>query len=354
MFLIRDTQAGVFVGDNPSVVNLNDPFQLWIIQLSKSFRRYARATLLNKLPIVIIIAMTQILASILARIRQPRVIAEVIGGVLLGPSVMGHIPNFTNSIFPTASLPMINLTSTIGLVFFLFLVGVEIDISVVRKNYKASILISTVGLIIPLGLGAALGVPLYHQFVDPSINFGDFLLFVAVAIGITAFPVLCRILTELKLLDDMVGAVTLAAGVGNDVRIVASCLSNANAHLFTGRWLDTPCVDGSLSERVYGPDRALGPTHRYRLRSVTPLSGQMGISMASSSDCATSPAVCCVAVTGCVPGSCPTGWGATSWMSCCASALISKERPFTTRLPSIQRSHSHHPAGDTPPCQSAR
>ena len=162
--------------------------------------------------------MIQFLYFFLSRIRQPRVIAEVIGGVLLGPSVMGRIPGFTKTIFPPASLPMINLTSTIGLVLFLFLVGLEIDVRVIKQNARASMLISLSGLVIPLGLGAALGVPIYHQFVDPSVNYGYFLLFVAVAVGITAFPVLCRILTELKLLDDTVGIVVLAAGVGNDVR----------------------------------------------------------------------------------------------------------------------------------------
>ncbi|THG96362.1 hypothetical protein EW026_g5457 [Hermanssonia centrifuga] len=166
---------------------------------------------------VMIMAMTQILSLILSRIRQPRVISEVIGGIILGPSIMGRIPGFTNAIFPMLSLPLLNLTSTIGLVLFLFLIGLEIDFRVIKRNARSSMLISAFGLIIPLGLGAALGVPIYHQFVDPSINFGLFLLFTAVAIGITAFPVLCRILTELKLLDDTVGVVVLAAGVGNDI-----------------------------------------------------------------------------------------------------------------------------------------
>ena len=172
---------------------------------------------LNPFAIVIIIGMTQILALILGKIRQPRVIAEVIVGVILGPSIMGRIPNFTNTIFPTDSIPMLNLTATIGLVLFLFIVGVEIDVSIIKKNAKASMIISVAGLVIPLGLGAALAVPIYHQFIDPSVNYGYFILFVSVAVGITAFPVLCRILTELKLLDTTVGVVTLSAGVGNDV-----------------------------------------------------------------------------------------------------------------------------------------
>lgn len=165
---------------------------------------------------VVIIGMTQLLALFLGRIRQPRVIAEVIGGVILGPSVMGRIPGFTSTIFPTASMPVLNLTANLGLVLFMFIVGMEIDTRVLRRNARASGAISVAGLILPLGLGAAIAVPIYHEFTDGSANFGFFILFVAVAVGITAFPVLCRILTELKLLDTTVGVVTLAAGVGND------------------------------------------------------------------------------------------------------------------------------------------
>lgn len=165
----------------------------------------------------IIVTFTQLLAIPFARIRQPRVIAEVIGGVLLGPSVMGRIPNFTRRIFPAESIPLLTLTANIGLVFFLFLVGLEIDTRLMKRNARAAMSISAAGLILPFGLGAALAVPLYNEFVSDTVNRGYFILFVAVAIGITAFPVLCRILTETRLLDTTVGVVTLSAGVGNDV-----------------------------------------------------------------------------------------------------------------------------------------
>ncbi|KAF5371309.1 hypothetical protein D9758_004193 [Tetrapyrgos nigripes] len=175
-------QAGIFSGDNPAHYNANDPLRLWVIQ------------------VIVIMGMTQLLALIFARIRQPRVIAEVIGGVLLGPTVLGRIH------------------ANIGLVLFLFIIGLEIDTRLLKKNVKASASISVAGLIIPLGLGAALGEGIYREFVNQNnVNHGHFLLFTAVAVGITAFPVLCRILTEVKLLDTTVGVVTLAAGVGNDV-----------------------------------------------------------------------------------------------------------------------------------------
>jgi len=144
-------------------------------------------------------------------------IAEIIAGVILGPSVMGRIPGFTETIFPAAGMPVLRLTSTIGLVFFLFIVGLEIDTRIMKHNMVASASVSIAGLILPLGLGAALGVGVYREFIDPSVNFGIFLLFTAVAVGITAFPVLCRILTSLDLLETEVGLVTLAAGIGNDV-----------------------------------------------------------------------------------------------------------------------------------------
>ncbi|TFK29022.1 cation/H+ exchanger [Coprinopsis marcescibilis] len=197
--IIARAEGGVITGDIPTHFNAANPFRLWVIQL------------------VIIIAFTQLLALPLSRLRQPRVIAEVISGVILGPTVMGRIPGFLDTIFPEPSMPLLNLTATIGLILFLFLVGLEIDTRLLKRNVKASFTVSLAGLIIPLGLGAALGVGLYREFMNDSVNMGHFLLFCAVAIGITAFPVLCRILSELKLIDTQVGVIVLSAGIGNDV-----------------------------------------------------------------------------------------------------------------------------------------
>lgn len=200
--------------------------------------------------LVIILGITQILVIILARIRQPRVIAEILGGIILGPTAMGRIPNFSATIFPPNGVTLLNLTSNIGLVLFLFLVGLEIDVSVIKKKMAASIAVSVAGLVLPLGMGAAVGVGLYKEFVNPSVNEGYFLLFVAVAVGITAFPVLCRILTEEKLLDTTVGTVTLAAGVGNDVvgwvlLALAVTLVNASSGL-TALWVLLTAVGFTL------------------------------------------------------------------------------------------------------------
>ncbi|KAF8336424.1 Sodium/hydrogen exchanger family-domain-containing protein [Cantharellus anzutake] len=194
------SQAGIIDGLNPVKFDSTDPIKLWIVQVG------------------IILIFTQLLAYPLARLRQPKVIAEVIGGVILGPTVMGRIHGFTPNIFPSASLPFLNLTATISLVLYLFLIGLEIDVGTMKRNLRSATLISAAGIIVPFGIGAGISVPLYHHFVnEDKVSLGHFLLFTCVAMSITAFPVLCRILTDLKLLENKIGIVVLAAGVGNDV-----------------------------------------------------------------------------------------------------------------------------------------
>ncbi|KAJ9094871.1 hypothetical protein QFC19_007800 [Naganishia cerealis] len=193
-------QSGVLSGTDPTHVNPSNPITLFCIQL------------------FIIICFTQGLGWLFKYIRQPRVIAEVVGGIILGPTVMGRIPHFTEHIFPPASLTYLSLISTIGLVLFLFLVGLEVDLSIIKKDWKSAVSISTAGMIIPFGAGVGIAAAIYNEFIDEgNVEFGIFLLFVGVAAAITAFPVLCRILTETKLLETRVGQIVLSAGVGNDV-----------------------------------------------------------------------------------------------------------------------------------------
>ncbi|WRT69239.1 uncharacterized protein IL334_006223 [Kwoniella shivajii] len=196
----RSISDSVLTGMDPTEVDTSNPVILFIIQL------------------FIIIGFTQGLGWAFQFINQPRVIAEVVGGIILGPTVMGRIPHFTDHIFPKASVPFLNLVANVGLILFLFVIGVEVDINVMKKNGFACAAISVAGMVVPFGLGAAVAVPVYHTYVDTdNVSFGHFMLFIGVAMAITAFPVLCRILTSTKLLDTKVGVIVLAAGVGNDV-----------------------------------------------------------------------------------------------------------------------------------------
>ncbi|CDO69869.1 hypothetical protein BN946_scf184884.g28 [Trametes cinnabarina] len=225
-------QGGLLTGQDPTAINTNDPLRLWIVQVG------------------VIILTTQLLSLVLRKIRQPKVIAEVLGGILLGPTAFGRIPGFTKHIFPDDSRPYLSLVANIGLCLFLFLVGLEIDAAVIKKNARLSVTVALAGMCLPFGLGAALSVPLYHTFIDPSVKFTNFMLFTGVAYSITAFPVLCRILTELKLLDTTVGIVVLSAGVGNDIvgwtlLALSVALVNAGSGL-TALWILMICVGWTL------------------------------------------------------------------------------------------------------------
>ncbi|KFH42572.1 K(+)/H(+) antiporter-like protein [Hapsidospora chrysogenum ATCC 11550] len=212
------SQAGVIEGANPTEYNPKDPIILFIIQAG------------------LIIILCHLLHWPLSKIRQPRVIAEVIGGIILGPSVMGRIPGFRDAIFPDASIPGLTLVANLGLVLYLFLIGLETDVRFLVSNWRIASSVAFAGLALPFGLGCALAWGLYNEFRnDPGlvpIAFSTYLLFIGVAIAITAFPVLCRILTELNLLGTTAGVVTLSAGVANDVIgwiLLALCVTLANA-----------------------------------------------------------------------------------------------------------------------------
>ncbi|KAL2133754.1 hypothetical protein VTI74DRAFT_1736 [Chaetomium olivicolor] len=211
-------QAGVFEGLNPSVYNPADPIVLFIIQ----------ATLT--------IALTRLLYWPLNKIREPRVIAEVIAGIILGPSVMGRIPGFTAAVFPPAGMAPFRLAANIGLVLFLFLVGLEINLTYLLRNWRVALSVAALDMCIPFGLGIAVAYGLYKEFANEPgtapISFAVFALFIGVAIAITAFPVLCRILTALKLLNTTVGVIVLTSGIANDVVgwvLLALCVTLVNA-----------------------------------------------------------------------------------------------------------------------------
>lgn len=108
----------------------------------------------------------------------------------VGPTVLGRIPNYTKWIFPTQSMPILSMAANLGLILFLFLVGLEVDIRVLTRNWKTAASVSAAGMILPFGLGAALAYGLYNTFSvvdnkDSGISFGVYLLFIGVAMAIT-------------------------------------------------------------------------------------------------------------------------------------------------------------------------
>ena len=149
------------------------------------------------LQILVIIALTRCCAKVMRKFSQPEVIGEVIGGILLGPSVLGYLwPAAGILLFPPTSLANLGLLSQIGLIVFMFVVGMELDTDVLAKKAHSAVLISHASIILPFLLGSLLALALYKSHAPAGVPFTPFCLFMGIAMSITAFPVLARILQE--------------------------------------------------------------------------------------------------------------------------------------------------------------
>jgi Kef-type K+ transport system membrane component KefB len=140
------------------------------------------------------------------------------GGILLGPSALGRSKSYLHRIFPSWSLPTLESVASIGLLFFLFLVGLELDLNSIRRSGKRAFSIAACGISLPFVSGIGVAIVL-RKTVDGAdkAGFGQFIVFMGVALSITAFPVLARILAELKLLTTRVGETAMAAAAFNDL-----------------------------------------------------------------------------------------------------------------------------------------
>ncbi|MBA3546320.1 MAG: cation:proton antiporter [Nannocystis sp.] len=184
---------------------------------SLAFLLHSPLTLLIAQLLVIIIS-ARLLGVMARKVHQPLVIAEIVAGILLGPSLLGLVaPTVRDALFPAASLGTLGMLSQLGLMLFMFLVGLEMDLGLLRGRGKAAVLISNAGIVAPFALGAVLAVYIHPILSDPGVPFSSFTLFMGAAMSITAFPVLARILTERRLLRSKVGALTITCAAVDDV-----------------------------------------------------------------------------------------------------------------------------------------
>ncbi|XP_047326046.1 cation/H(+) antiporter 15-like [Impatiens glandulifera] len=160
---------------------------------------------------MLVIILSRLMAFILKPLRQPRIMSELIGGLMVGPSFMGGGSKLGKHIFPPRSFLVFDTMANVGLLFFLFLLGLEMDISVLGKSSRRVVAIAVGGLLVPLFVLCGFSFILHH--LDESFKLTTFMFFVPLALSVTAFPVLARMLAELKLLHVEIGRVAISSAL---------------------------------------------------------------------------------------------------------------------------------------------
>ncbi len=173
--------------------------------------------------IITIIIVARVFGWISKKIGQPTVIGEIVAGIVLGPSLFGmYYPEFSSTLFPKDSLGNLQFLSQIGLILFMFVIGMELDLKVLKNKAHDAVVISHASIIIPFALGMGLAYFIYQSFAPTGVQFTSFALFLGIAMSITAFPVLARIVQERGLHKTRLGTVVITCAAADD--ITAWCL----------------------------------------------------------------------------------------------------------------------------------
>lgn len=168
--------------------------------------------------IVTIIIAARFFGYISRKIGQPTVVGEVIAGIVLGPSLLGlYFPDFATSLFPVQSLGNLQLLSQIGLILFMFVIGMELDLTVLRNKAHDAVVVSHASIIVPFALGVGFAYFTYETFAPLTINFTSFALFMGIAMSITAFPVLARIVQERGIQKTKLGTIVITCAAADDI-----------------------------------------------------------------------------------------------------------------------------------------
>jgi K+:H+ antiporter len=168
----------------------------------------------------IVLATAHLCGAIVHRLRQPRVIGEMIGGVLLGPSVLGAIsPAVQHVLFPPEIMPVINSMAQLGVIFFMFGVGLEFSTRVLRNNGAAAVVIGHAALAVPFGCGILLGLLLPASYQPEGAGRLPYLFFLGLAMSVSALPVLAAILRQRRLVNSPAGTLGIAAAAIGDATV---------------------------------------------------------------------------------------------------------------------------------------
>lgn len=173
--------------------------------------------------IIAVLLMVRLFGFLFKHIGQPGVIGEIVAGIVLGPSVLGYFfPDVFQALFPPESLTNLELLSQVGLVLFMFVIGMELDFSVLKNKINETLVISHAGILVPFFLGIVVSYWIYEEYAAAQTAFLPFALFIGISMSITAFPVLARIIQERNMTKTSLGTLAIASAANDDV--TAWCL----------------------------------------------------------------------------------------------------------------------------------
>jgi Kef-type K+ transport system membrane component KefB len=170
------------------------------------------------LALVVVIVVARLVGAVFRRFGQPPVIGEILAGILLGPSLLGRVaPSVYQALLPPSVASSLAVISQIGIILYMFLVGMELDTTLLRRRTTTSLAVAGASIAVPFVLGVAMAFRLHPRFSSPDVPFTAFALFMGVSLSVTAFPVLARILTDRGMQNSPTGALALACAAVGDV-----------------------------------------------------------------------------------------------------------------------------------------
>jgi Kef-type K+ transport system membrane component KefB len=188
------------------------------------------------LQIITIIIVARFFGWIFRKIGQPSVIGEIIAGIFLGPSVVGmYFPEYSSILFPENSIGNLQFLSQIGLILFMFVIGMELDLKILKNKANDAVVISHASIVFPFTLGIGLSYFIYHKFAPEGVEFLSFSLFMGIAMSITAFPVLARIVQERGIHKTKLGTIVITCAAADDITawcILAAVIAIVKAGTF--------------------------------------------------------------------------------------------------------------------------
>lgn len=214
----KELEVNKLVYDSGSQLNQSNDESNFLTAVNNFLHNFQHPLAILILQILSIILIARLFGWMMNKIGQPTVVGEILAGIFLGPSLLGLLfPHFSNFLFPTESLVNLQFLSQIGLMLFMFIIGMELDIGILKRSAHDAIVVSHASIIFPYFLGVVLAYFLYQNFAPDTITFTAFALFIGIVMSITAFPVLARIVQERDLAKDHLGTLAITCAAVDDV-----------------------------------------------------------------------------------------------------------------------------------------